>query len=313
MLSSGPVDAGEWLLPIVQLDLLTAACLAAYKPAACGLQITRSILGRRTHRLLVWASACSLRLPSLPSVSCSLFAVLANGMHTAQMPTDVPLAICGPRYPRGIDQTAGGSAAAPTSSQPYVQVIVQMVLSSTDVYNLANSKSGQTVTASNSFDAVMAQQGIQVQAELLGARVSQNPRTPHSPRAQGQRTSQQHEKLLQGSCSPNKLLSSSCNRSCSELQTVGYGPPGGGANSPPPTATAAAPEASSGRSATGCTGGGGAGCSNGQVFLHFMCRSNSQQCFYASANRGPTLQCMDSYALHAACRGAAQEQQCLRV
>ena len=65
--------------------------------------------------------------------------------------------------------------AGPASSRPYVEVIVQMVLSSADVYNLANSKSGQTATASNSFDAVMAQQGIDVQSELLGARVSWNP------------------------------------------------------------------------------------------------------------------------------------------
>lgn len=55
---------------------------------------------------------------------------------------------------------------------PYVDVTVQMLLSGADVYNLANSKGGQTATASNSFDAVMAQQGILVQSQLLGARVS---------------------------------------------------------------------------------------------------------------------------------------------
>lgn len=63
------------------------------------------------------------------------------------------------------------SAAVAGSATPYVDVIVQMVLSGADVYNLANSRGGQTTTASNSFDAVMGQQGIHIQSQLLGARV----------------------------------------------------------------------------------------------------------------------------------------------
>ena len=70
-LSLRSANAEERLLLLVQLDLLTT----------CSLQITRSTLGRRKRRFLVWAtSVCSPRLLSLPSVSYSLFALLAGAV-----------------------------------------------------------------------------------------------------------------------------------------------------------------------------------------------------------------------------------------
>jgi len=62
---------------------------------------------------------------------------------------------------------------------PYVVVTVQMVLSGPDVYNLVR-KSRQQATASNSFDQVMAYQGIHVQSQLLGARVTPPPHSQSS-------------------------------------------------------------------------------------------------------------------------------------
>ena len=67
---------------------------------------------------------------------------------------------------RGLQQ-----ADVNASGQPYVDTTVQLQLSGQAVYNLANSKGGQSATASNSFDAVMAQQGVHIQSQLLGARV----------------------------------------------------------------------------------------------------------------------------------------------
>ena len=56
-------------------------------PAACGLQITRSTLGRRKRRSLVWAtSVCSLRLLLLPTVSYALFTLLAVAVTRHKCP-----------------------------------------------------------------------------------------------------------------------------------------------------------------------------------------------------------------------------------
>ena len=197
--------------------------------------------------------------------------------------------------------------AGPASSQPYVEVIVQMVLSSTDVYNLANSKSGQTATASNSFDAVMAQQGIDVQSELLGARVSWNPWS-HSCNHRAS----MHAESVNSFVRVAPLWPSCCLLNCrlwgtarqEAAQTVRRPQL---LRRPLKPALGAAPQAALGAEVPAALM---IRCS----FPSSADRSNSNQCsLHASANRGRRLQRVDNHTLLAACRGLVQERQRLRV